>query len=82
VVEGYARRPQVQERLTAQIADAVWEVLHPQGVIVVLEAEHMCMTMRGVRKPGSSTVTSALRGIMEHPATRAEMMSLVLGGRR
>lgn len=82
VVEGYARRPQVQERLTAQIADAVWEVLHPQGVIVVLEAEHMCMTMRGVRKPGSSTVTSALRGIMEHPATRAEMMSLILGGRR
>lgn len=82
VVEGYARRPQVQERLTTQIADAVFDVLRPQGVIVVLEAEHMCMTMRGIRKPGSSTVTSALRGIMAHPATRAEMMSLILGGRR
>lgn len=82
VVEGYARRPQVQERLTAQIADAVDEVLTPQGVIVVVEAEHMCMTMRGVRNQGSSTVTSALRGIMRHPATRAEMMSLVMGGHR
>ena len=82
VVEGYSRRPQVQERLTAQIADAIDEVLHPQGVIVVIEAEHMCMSMRGVSKPGSSTVTSALRGIMNDGATRAEMMSLVLGGRR
>ncbi len=82
VVEGYSRRPQVQERLTAQIADALDEVLHPQGVIVVIEAEHMCMSMRGVSKPGSSTVTSALRGIMNDGATRAEMMSLVLGGRR
>lgn len=82
VVEGYARRPQVQERLTAQIADAIDEVLSPQGVIVVIEAEHMCMSMRGVAKPGSSTVTSALRGIMNDGATRAEMMSLVLGGRR
>lgn len=82
VVEGYARRPQVQERLTAQVADAIDEVLHPQGVIVVIEAEHMCMSMRGVSKPGSSTVTSALRGIMNDGATRAEMMSLVLGGRR
>lgn len=82
VVEGYSRRPQVQERLTAQIADAIDEVLHPQGVIVVIEAEHMCMSMRGVSKPGSSTVTSALRGIMNDGATRAEMMFLVLGGRR
>ncbi|MBF0940340.1 MAG: GTP cyclohydrolase I, partial [Schaalia georgiae] len=76
------RRPQVQERLTAQIADALNEVLRPQGVIVVIEAEHMCMSMRGVRKPGSSTVTSALRGIMNDGTTRAEMMALVLGGKR
>lgn len=82
VVEGYARRPQVQERLTSQIADALHEMMTPQGAIVVLEAEHMCMTMRGIRKPGASTVTSALRGIMSHPATRAEMMSLVMGGPR
>ncbi|WP_442984622.1 MULTISPECIES: GTP cyclohydrolase I FolE [unclassified Schaalia] len=82
VVEGYARRPQVQERLTAQIAQAIDEVLTPQGVIVVIEAEHMCMAMRGINKPGSSTVTSALRGIMKDAATRAEMMSLVLGGPR
>lgn len=82
LVEGYARRPQVQERLTAQIADALNDVLHPQGVIVVIEAEHMCMSMRGVRKPGSSTVTSALRGIMNDGTTRAETMALVLGGRR
>ena len=82
LVEGYARRPQVQERLTAQIADALNEVLRPQGVIVVIEAEHMCMSVRGVRKPGSSTVTSALRGIMNDGTTRAEMMALVLGGRR
>ena len=82
VVEGYARRPQVQERLTAQIADAIDEVLAPQGVIVVVEAEHMCMTMRGISKPGSSTVTSALRGIVKGDATRAEMMSLALGGVR
>lgn len=82
VVEGYARRPQVQERLTAQIADAIDEVLAPQGVIVVVEAEHMCMTMRGISKPGSSTVTSALRGIVKRDATRSEMMSLALGGVR
>lgn len=83
VVDGYAKRPQVQERLTAQIADAVNEVLTPQSVIVVVEAEHMCMTMRGIRKPGSFTVTSALRGTARsHPETRAELMSLALGGRR
>ncbi len=83
VVEGYAKRPQVQERLTAQIADAVNDVLRPQGVIVVVEADHMCMTMRGIRKPGASTVTSALRGTARsHPETRAELMSLILGGHR
>ena len=82
VVEGYARRPQVQERLTAQVADAIDQVLAPQGVIVVIEAEHLCMSMRGVSKPGSSTVTSALRGIMSDGATRAEMMALVLSGSR
>lgn len=82
VVEGYARRPQVQERLTAQIADAVFEALNAQGVCVVIEAEHMCMSMRGINKPGSSTVTSALRGIMNDATTRSEMMSLVLGGSR
>ena len=82
LVEGYARRPQVQERLTAQIADAIDEVLEPQGVIVVIEAEHMCMSMRGISQPGSSTVTSALRGIMSDGATRAEMMALVLSGSR
>ena len=82
LVEGYARRPQVQERLTAQVADAIAEVLDPQGVIVVIEAEHMCMSMRGISTPGSSTVTSALRGIMSDGATRAEMMALVLSGSR
>ncbi len=82
VVDGYARRLQLQERLTSQIADAVDQELAPQGVIVVLEAEHMCMSMRGVRKSEASTVTSALRGVMRAPATRAEMMSLILGGRR
>lgn len=82
VVEGFARRPQVQERLTSQVADALVEKLNPQGVCVIIEAEHMCMTMRGIRKPGSSTVTSALRGIMNNPATRQEMMTLVMGGPR
>ena len=72
----------VCERLTAQVADAIDEVLNPQGVIVVIEAEHMCMSMRGISKPGSSTVTSALRGIMSDGATRAEMMALVLSGSR
>jgi GTP cyclohydrolase I len=81
VVEGYARRPQVQERLTSQIADALVQKLNPQGACVIIEAEHMCMTMRGIRKPGASTVTSALRGVMNSPATRQEMMTLVMGGR-
>ena len=79
LVEIYARRPQVQERLTSQIADALVEHLDPQGVIVVVEAEHLCMTMRGVRKRGSRTITSAVRGRLRNPATRAEAMSLIVG---
>ncbi len=80
LVEVYARRPQVQERLTTQVADALVRILEPRGVIVVVECEHLCMSMRGVRKPGSRTVTSAVRGIMQDaPATRAEAMSLILG---
>jgi GTP cyclohydrolase IA len=80
LVDVYARRPQVQERMTRQIADALDENLKPRGVIVVVEAEHLCMGMRGIRKPGSTTVTSAVRGIFrDNAATRAEAMSLVLG---
>jgi GTP cyclohydrolase I len=79
LVDVFARRPQVQERLTAQIADAMVAELEPRGVIVVVECEHLCMSMRGVRKPGSRTVTSAVRGQMRDVATRAEAMSLVLG---
>jgi len=81
LVEGYARRPQVQERLTSQIADAMVERLGVRGVIVVIEAEHLCMSMRGVHKPGANTVTSAVRGVMHNAATRSEAMSLVLGRR-
>jgi len=78
LVDGYARRPQVQERLTSQVADALQEVLKPRGVFVVIEAEHLCMSMRGVKKPGSLTVTSAVRGLFKtNPATRAEAMSLI-----
>lgn len=78
LVEGFARRPQMQERLTAQIADCLNDRLEPLGVLVVIEAEHMCMSMRGVKKPGALTVTSAVRGIMEsNPATRSEAMSLL-----
>jgi len=79
LVDVYARRPQVQERLTSQVADALVRVLQPRGVLVVVECEHLCMSMRGVRKPGSRTVTSAVRGQMRDAATRAEAMSLVLG---
>src|SRR6476661_8109206 len=82
LVDLFARRPQVQERLTTQIADALEQQLHVQGVIVVVECEHLCMTMRGVRKPGSRTITSAVRGQLRNPATRAEAMSLLLGGGR
>jgi GTP cyclohydrolase I len=80
LVDVYARRPQVQERLTTQVADALVRILEPRGVIVVIECEHLCMSMRGVRKPGSRTVTSAVRGIIQDAAaTRAEAMSLILG---
>ena len=79
LVDLYARRPQVQERLTSQIADTLVEVLQPGGVLVVVDCEHLCMTMRGVRKPGSHTVTSAVRGQLRNPATRAEAMSLIIG---
>jgi GTP cyclohydrolase I len=80
LVEVYARRPQVQERMTRQVADALHEVLKPQGVIVVIEAEHLCMAMRGVRKPGAITMTSAVRGIFrDNAATRSEAMGLILG---
>ncbi|MEZ0077023.1 GTP cyclohydrolase I FolE [Planotetraspora sp. GP83] len=81
LVDVYARRPQVQERMTSQIADGLMRVLEPRGVIVVIEAEHMCMTMRGVRKPGAKTITSAVRGdFRTSEATRAEAMSLILRG--
>ena len=80
LVDLYAKRPQVQERLTTQIADALMERLEPRGVIVVVEAEHLCMSMRGIRKPGARTVTSAVRGLFQtSPSTRAEAMSLILG---
>lgn len=78
LVDGYAKRPQVQERLTRQVADAIEAELHPQGVLVVIEAEHLCMSMRGVRKAGSSTVTSSVTGIFrDNVATRAEAMRFV-----
>ena len=80
VVEGYARRPQVQEKLTSQIAEAIMDVLKPDGVAVVIEAEHLCVTMRGAKKPGSRLVTSAMRGDFKQSAvTRAEFLSLVHG---
>jgi GTP cyclohydrolase I len=80
VVDMYARRPQLQERLTGQVADAVMRRLEPRGVIVVIEAEHLCMAMRGVRKPGSRTITSAVRGTFKQDQrTRAEALSLILG---
>jgi GTP cyclohydrolase I len=82
VVDVYARRPQLQERLTTQIADTVMKGLRPYGVIVVIEAEHMCMTIRGVNKPGSKTITSAVRGIFRtQEATRAEALALIHGNR-
>ena len=78
LVDGFAKRPQVQERLTGQVADTLMEALHPAGVIVVMEAEHMCMSMRGVKKPGSKTTTRAVRGCFEtDPAARAEALSLI-----
>lgn len=81
VVDLYARRPQVQERLTAQVADALVRKLEPRGVIVVVDAEHLCMAMRGIRKPGSRTTTSAVRGIFQSsPTSRAEALSFIRGG--
>ena len=79
LVDVFAKRPQVQERLTTQVADALMRILEPRGAIVVMEAEHLCMSMRGVRKPGAKTTTSAVRGALLQPATRAEAMSLILG---
>jgi GTP cyclohydrolase IA len=82
LVDAYARRPQVQEKLTVQVADEIVERLQPKGVMVVIEAEHLCMTMRGVRKPGSTTVTSAVRGLFRtNVATREEAMRFVVGNR-
>ncbi|MDZ5663295.1 GTP cyclohydrolase I FolE [Nocardioides sp. S-58] len=82
LVDVYARRPQVQERLTTQVADSLMEILEARGVIVVIEAEHLCMTMRGVRKAGARTITSAVRGAMlTNQATRAEAMALISGTR-
>lgn len=82
LVDVFAKRPQVQERLTSQVADTLVSSLAPQGVLVVIEAEHLCMSMRGVQKPGAITTTSAVRGIFErNPATRAEAMSLIKGER-
>ena len=78
LVDGYAKRPQVQERMTAQVADTLVRVLEPRGVLVVLEAEHLCMSMRGVKKPGAMTVTSAVRGLFRDDArTRAEAMAFI-----
>jgi len=80
LVDVYAKRPQVQERLTTQVADALMELLEARGVIVVIEAEHLCMTMRGVRKAGARTITSAVRGMMHRAATRSEAMALINRG--
>ena len=77
LVDLYAKRPQVQERLTTQVAEALERILEPRGVIVVIECEHLCMTMRGVRKPGAKTITSAVRGQLRDPTTRAEAMQLI-----
>jgi GTP cyclohydrolase I len=79
LVDVFARRPQVQERLTTQIADSLMQILDPMGAIVVIEAEHMCMSVRGVRQPGAKTVTSAVRGVLSSAASRAEAMSLISG---
>nr|WP_307861982.1 GTP cyclohydrolase I FolE [Nocardioides sp. SYSU D00065] len=83
LVDVYAKRPQVQERLTTQVADSLMEILEARGVIVVIEAEHLCMTMRGVKKAGARTITSAVRGaFLTQQATRAEAMTLIHSGRR
>jgi GTP cyclohydrolase I len=77
LVDVFAKRPQVQERLTSQVADAMMRILNPQGVIVVVECEHLCMSMRGIRKPGARTTTSAVRGVFTDSALRAEALSLI-----
>lgn len=77
LVDLFAKRPQVQERLTTQVADSLMEILGAAGAIVILDCEHLCMSMRGVRKPEARTVTSAVRGILHNPATRAEAMALI-----
>jgi GTP cyclohydrolase IA len=82
LVDVYSRRPQVQERLTTQVADSLMEILEARGCIVVIEAEHLCMTMRGVKKPGAKTITSAIRGVRHTAATRSEAMSLIMHGTR
>ncbi len=83
LVEGFARRPQVQERLTTQVADEIEATLLPRGVLVVIEAEHLCMSMRGIRKPGASTVTSAVRGVFrDDVSARMEAMQFIESGRR
>jgi GTP cyclohydrolase I len=82
LVDAYAKRPQVQERLTTQVADSLMQILEARGAIVVIEAEHLCMTMRGIKKPGSKTITSAIRGSMHNAATRNEAMSLIMHGTR
>jgi GTP cyclohydrolase IA len=82
LIDGFSKRPQVQERLTTQVADKIESVLAPRGVLVVVEAEHLCMSMRGVRKPGTTTVTSAVRGLMrDSAAARSEAMSFIHGRR-
>jgi GTP cyclohydrolase I len=80
LVDLFARRPQVQERLTTQIADAMVQILNPMGVIVIIDCEHLCMSMRGVRKSHARTTTSAVRGVLRDPATRAEAISLITKG--
>jgi GTP cyclohydrolase I len=77
LIDVYAKRPQVQERLTSQVADALMRILKPQGVIVVIECEHLCMSMRGVSKPGSKTTTSVVRGNLQEPALRHEALTLI-----
>ncbi len=82
LVDLYARRPQVQERLTTQIADAIVEIMDPAGVIVIIDCQHMCMSMRGVKKSQARTTTSAVRGQLRNPATRAEAMALITSSQR
>ena len=83
MVEGFALRPQVQERLTDQVADAIMKCLHPRGAICVIDASHTCMTIRGIKKPGSTLVTSAIRGtFVKNQATRSEVLNLIYGSAR